>query len=112
MRRAISTPTPSLGKNVSGANSRHFPSAIQVVSNCLSTSVKSSAIDVIGVHLIRSKPFEMRYHAPLPQKCARAYLYYVDTRPDGSHNFGQPAQNVRDDHSSCLALAGETHLRG
>src|SRR6516165_9773023 len=39
MRRATSTPTPSLGKNVSGGRSRHLPSAIQVVSTSRPPSI-------------------------------------------------------------------------
>jgi hypothetical protein len=37
--RAISTPTPSLGKNVAGGRSLHLPAAIQVLST--STSLVS-----------------------------------------------------------------------
>jgi TatA/E family protein of Tat protein translocase len=46
MRRAISTPTPSLGKKVSGGNSRHLPSAIQFVSTVSRSSVNPSTLKV------------------------------------------------------------------
>src|SRR5579863_6686117 len=64
MRRAASTPTPSLGKNVSGGNDRHLPRAIHSRSMSLRPFclVTTRGGDVLSAQFVLSRPSDWTLH--------------------------------------------------